>query len=445
MFKVGFLGLTQKTFQSEKEKVYQISINSLLDLSKKMDFYLIYSPNLIEDKRDLEIFLDKLKREKVDVVIVQLTTFFSGLLGEEISKISNPLILWALPEPELDNKLKWNSLCALNLLSSIIKKYNPNLKFRWIYSEPELSSDLEKLIKVLKNIKMLRDLKIGYVVGYAPGFVNLDISTKILKEKLGVEVVYYQNIDEIIKTSEHISKEEIEKEKRKIKEKCLLKVDESWLDKSISISLAYLKIAERDDISAFASRCWPDFSQNFSFFPCFSFALSGEKIPISCEGDILSAVSMVMLKNLSEKPTTVLDLVYFDDKSMVFWHCGNSPLSITQGTPEIDFHFNHPGKGSVIDGRIREGEVTVFSFNQELKNSIVFSGKVHYPFKTKFKGSFLYLGDLKVKPKKIFESIIEEGFPHHFTIVLGNYEELIEETMYWLEIPIINMGSGLEL
>ncbi|MFN3699575.1 MAG: hypothetical protein ACK4SU_05175, partial [Dictyoglomus sp.] len=322
MFKVGFLGLTQKTFQSEKEKVYHKSINSLLELSKKLDFSLIFATNLIEDKKDLENFLNKLtKEEHVDVIIVQLNTFFSGLLGEEISRISLPLILWALPEPELDNRLKWNSLCALNFIASIIKKYNPNLKFRWIYSNPDSVDDLEKSLLALKNIKLLKNLKIGYVVGHAPGFTNLEISPNILKDKLGVEIVYYPSIDEIIRVSENISKEEIEEEKRKIKENCLLKVEESWLDKGIKIGLAYLKIAERDNISAFASRCWPDFSQNLSFFPCFSFALSGERIPVSCEGDILSSVAMTMLKNLSNQPTTVLDLVYFDDNNMVFWHC----------------------------------------------------------------------------------------------------------------------------
>lgn len=438
MYKIGFFGLTQKTFQSSKEKVYQESVNSLLKLAKKIDFTLISAPNLIEDKETLIEFLSKLEKDKVNAIIVQTTTFFSGFLGEEISKISLPLIIWALPEPELDNNLKWNSLCALNLLSSIIKKYNPKLKFRWIYSKPESIDDLEKILIALKNVELLRNLKIGHIVGNAPGFVNLEVSSHILKDKFGIEVVNYENISYVLKVSESISKKEINELKEKIKKRCLLNIDESLLEKSISIALAYLKISEKDKISAFASRCWPDYPQTLSLFPCFSFALAGEKIPISCEGDILSSLSMVMLKNLSQKPVVVLDLVYFDNKNMVFWHCGNAPISLAKKEVILDFHFNHPDKGVIVDSRLKEGEVTVFSFNQELKNSIVFSGKAYYPFKTKFRGTFLIIVDLPVEPRRIFEVILEEGFPHHFTIVHGSYEELIKEIMFWLDIPILD-------
>lgn len=440
MIKVGFIGLTQKTFQNDKEKVYERSLSSLIKLSKKIDFNIIYSPILIQEIDMLENYLEKFRSENVDITIFQTTTFFSGYLGEIIAKFPYPKVLWAIPEPEIDNNLKWNSLCGLNLLSSIIKRCNPTSKFYWVYAEPENTNDFERIIKVFKTIKFLNNLRIGHFIGTAPGFINLNVDYQRIKEKLGVEIILYSDLNEIIKISENIMKNMINEEKIKIKQKFKIKVEESLLDKAISIALAFLKLAERDNIKAFASRCWPDFSQNLSIFPCFSFAFVGDEIPISCEGDILNSIAMSMLKFLTRSSTSVLDLVYFDEYGIVLWHCGNTPFSLSENTPEIDFHFNHPGKGVVINSRFKKGEVTIFAFNQELKNSIVFSGKISYPFEKKFKGSFAYLTDLPQKPKEIFDIIINEGFPHHFTLSYGNNVELIKEIMYWLEIPLIALG-----
>lgn len=436
MLNVGFIGVTQKTFKYRKEEVFNESINVLKSFADKVPFNLIYNDTLIDDPN----FLADLMRDwetKIDLLIVQTTTFSSGNIGEIIAKSNIPVIYWALPEPEIANNLKWNSLCALNFFVSLLKRFNPNKKFKWVYSPIHDASELLRELKIYKVVKSLKNLRIGHLVGTAPGFLNLDISEDLIKEKLGTEIVKFPNLDLLMETIKNLDEEEVRKEKANLIGKIDMKIEEKWLDEGIKISLALRKIAKDYKLGAIASRCWPDFKEKLSIFPCFSFAVLNEEIPVSCEGDILSSLAMYMLKELSQTPTTVLDLVYYDEKGIVLWHCGNTPLSLTKSKVHLDYQFNHPGMGTVIDSRFKEGEVTIFSFNQDMKNALVFSGKISYPFDTKFQGSFAYVTDLTVKPKELFDIILREGFPHHLVLSYGNYVDLIKEVLYWLEIPVI--------
>ncbi len=436
MLNIGFIGVTQKTFKSKKEEIFKESLESLKSLTDKVPFNLIYNESLIEDPSFLENLI-KDWEDKMDLLIVQTTTFSSGNIGEIIAKNNIPVIYWALPEPEIDNNLKWNSLCALHFFVSLLKKFNPSKKFKWIYTFPKNTSELLRELKIFKIVKSLRNLRIGHIVGTAPGFLNLDISPNLLREKIGTEIIKFPSLDPLIEIIENLDKDEVKREKENFIGKIDIKIEEKWLEEGIKITLALRKLAEKHKLEAIASRCWPDFREKLSIFPCFSFALINEEIPVSCEGDILSSIAMFMLREISQNPTTVLDLVYYDERGIVLWHCGNTPPSLTKPPISLDYQFNHPGMGSTIDSKFKEGEVTLFSFNQDLKNALIFSGRISYPFETKFKGSFAYITDLPIKPRELFDTILKEGFPHHLVFSYGNFVDLVKEVLYWLEIPSI--------
>lgn len=349
-----------------------------------------------------------------------------------------PIIFWAIPEPEIKGNLKWNSLCALNFFASLIKRFNPKKKFDWIYIFPEDNNkELIEILKVLKVLKDLKNLKIIQLVGTAPGFFNLEISEELLKSKLGIEIKKYPSLDILKEIINSLDKNEIEKVKEEIKKNINIPIEEKWLEEGVKIALAIEELAQKEKAGAIASRCWPDFRENLSIFPCFSFAIVSEKIPVSCEGDILSALGMYILKEISGKPTSVLDLVYYDNKGIVLWHCGNTPPSITEPPLNLDYQFNHPGMGTTLDSKFKEGEVTLFAFNQELRNYLAISAKISYPFENKFRGSYAYISDLPLPPKELFDLILKEGFPHHLILSYGDLKNSIRKLLYWLDIPSV--------
>ncbi|MGB9857755.1 MAG: hypothetical protein ACPLKX_06420 [Dictyoglomaceae bacterium] len=435
MLKIGFLGVTQKTFKNQKEDLYNKSIEVLLKLSKKLSFEILFSPSLIEDSEVLKKVLEEWQN-KIDFLLVQTTTFAGGFLGEIIAKSDFPVIFWAIPEPEIKGNLKWNSLCALNFFASLIKKFNPNKKFDWIYTFPEEENkDLIEMFKILKILKDIKGLKMIHLIGTAPGFLNLEIPYELLKSKLGIEIKNYPSLDALTEIMNSLDKNKIEKAKEEIKKTINVTIEEKWLDEGLKIALTMEELAKKENAKVIASRCWPDFRENLSIFPCFSFAIASENIPVSCEGDILSALGMYMLREISEKPTSVLDLVYYDDKGIILWHCGNTPPSIAKPPLNLDYHFNHPGMGTTLDGRFKEGEVTLFAFNQDLKNYLALSAKISYPFEDKFRGSYAYVTDLPISPKELFELILREGFPHHLVLSYGDLKNSIGKLLYWLDIP----------
>lgn len=203
----------------------------------------------------------------------------------------------------------------------------------------------------------------------------MEISEELLKSKLGSKIKKYPSLDILKEIINSLDKNEIEKVKEEIKKNINIPIEEKWLEEGIKIALAMEELAQKEKAGAIASRCWPDFRENLSIFPCFSFAIVSEKIPVSCEGDILSALEMYILKEISGKPTSVLDLVYYDNKGIVLWHCGNTPPSITEPPLNLDYQFNHPEMGTTLDSKFKEGEVTLFAFNQELRNYLAISEK----------------------------------------------------------------------
>ena len=57
-------------------------------------------------------------------------------------------------------------------------------------------------------------------------------------------------------------------------------------------------------------------------------ALNQNGIAAACEGDLTGAVSMLMLKYLTEQEAALMDLVAFDEKAetIQLWHCEPSPV-----------------------------------------------------------------------------------------------------------------------
>jgi hypothetical protein len=80
--------------------------------------------------------------------------------------------------------------------------------------------------------------------------------------------------------------------------------------------------------------------------PCASFGLLTDRgIPTTCEGDILSAVSMLALKYISNYTPILMDMSNIDEKdeSVFLWHCGvASKCYAKKDTFRLEDHFN-PG------------------------------------------------------------------------------------------------------
>lgn len=148
--------------------------------------------------------------------------------------------------------------------------------------------------------------------------------------------------------------------------------------------------------------------------------LADEDTHIVCEGDVDAGLALIVENYLTGLPAFITDMINIDeDKNlMTYWHCGNAALSLMNGKYDVTME-NHPlaGQGTAIYGALKPGRVTVARFcdiGGKYKLFLLRGEAVDADRYTK--GVMV-----SVKPaapvRDIVERVINEGIPHHYSVV----------------------------
>ncbi|MCS7174920.1 L-fucose/L-arabinose isomerase family protein [Pseudothermotoga sp.] len=455
--KIGIVGLMQPNFRGDKIFVYKRCLEELDELSQEMSFELYYLPELISELAQAQHALNLMIEERVDALFVLNASFASGKLVQVFSKLEVPLCLWSVPEQTSSGPLPQNSFCAMNLNASILKRIDPKRKFKWFYGYPNdelFRTRLSVTVKALKTLKKLRKSRILLVGGHAPGFDNLVYDATLLREKFGItvdemsfdqfktmvqsEVVTDRDVDRLLKRHEEID------------ELSMMTVEK------LSAVVNTVERLSREGYQAFAISCWPNFRKELSMVPCASFGLlNDEGIVTACEGDVLGAISMLILSYLADHPSIVLDISSLDlqDGSILFWHCGVGMKSYSKNL-KMKKHFNpgpfDPQKGwievaAVSEMIVESTHATVLRLTDEGRKFFTFEGEFLSGEKPSFDGSRGWFGRFKNHRGMSFEvldlvnTIMINGIEHHFAVVRGGWMNEIVEICYWTDSELIDI------
>lgn len=105
---------------------------------------------------------------------------------------------------------------------------------------------------------------------------------------------------------------------------------------SARIYMAYRDFIRENRYDALAVSCWPKFQEDFEYSVCSVVGqLNDEGTVVACEGDVLSAISMLALRYLAgEQPVMLMDLGAFDpaDDSLLLCTAARQPRIFAGGT-----------------------------------------------------------------------------------------------------------------
>ncbi|MCX6347162.1 MAG: hypothetical protein NTZ89_04395 [Actinobacteria bacterium] len=155
---------------------------------------------------------------------------------------------------------------------------------------------------------------------------------------------------------------------------------------------------------------------------------------------------MMVLSSLTKKPVATMDLPKFDEKdeSLLLWHCGSAPKEMANSRGCIcDRHYfaeydeSIKNCAPITDIIFKKSDVTVFRFVNDGEGFYYFSGKFCDEDKKAFNGSRGWVGDLKfyqepIKVMDLANTMILNGLPHHYPMVMENIGIYLEEIGYWL-------------
>ena len=139
------------------------------------------------------------------------------------------------------------------------------------------------------------------------------------------------------------------------------------------------RIVERYKLSGFTLRCF-DLIEEYKNTACLALAiLNDEGIIASCEGDVPSMLSMLIIKACTDKvsfqanPSRITFGDKENDNEVLFAHC-TLPLSMAN---KIEFmtHFES-GLGIGVRGELSKGEITIFKLSRDLKSFLLINGEI---------------------------------------------------------------------
>jgi L-fucose isomerase-like protein len=266
---------------------------------------------------------------KVDVLLAVESTWSNDYhMVDILEYIDVPVALWAVPGMEN------GSLCSVHQLGVVLHELSRKYEiFYGDIGDKKIHSKILSYSKAVSLKKYLRKKKIGLIGYRVPGMTEVIFDELELKRKFGPRIIHF-GINYIQEMADRVDEAEAKKIWSSIKNSGV-KIEVSDEEGIVSCKnyLVLDKIAKENKISGFAVECYPDLMGQI----CLAASLlARDGIVVSCEGDVNSALAMMMLSYFTGEPVHNTDLLNPDTKnSVVFSHCGSGDFSIAKGKSDI--------------------------------------------------------------------------------------------------------------
>ena len=451
--KVGFVAGFMAGFSTEGLKAFEKYQTELLKMAADMDFELLNIGTIITSMSQAEAVRKELDDNNVDFCLLFHPSYIIGDFIFEIMKARANFGLWAIDELREEGPMPLASLVNLSQNAGIAKNNFPGSpkKIKWFFGSIDskyFKPRFEITIKALNAIKSLENARVAQIGKLADGHINHMVDTKAIYKNLKVNVSRDFEVEDIMALGEKISPAQVESEFKKLMG--AVKIGKSAEEKirySVQMFLAIEKVVKENNYSAVAFSCWPKLMPLKEMVGCLvNSMLNSIGVPGGCEADVLSTISMMVLSSLTKKPVATMDLPRFDEKdnSLLLWHCGSAPKEMANSRGCIcDKHYFAEYDESVkncapiTDIIFKKSDVTVFRFTDDGEGFYYFTGKFFNEDKKAFNGSRGWVGDLKLyrEPIKVMDlanTMLLNGLPHHYPMVMENVDIYLEELGYWL-------------
>ncbi len=461
---VTLVSAVQTSFWGSSENEYQKKYIPLLEkLSIELEFNLTCIKEPACDAKTAFKLKNEIKASQPDFLLIQVSTFAAGDILPQLTECCQKIGIWGIDEVTDNGAIPNNSFCGMNMYASIIRQYQHNeTPFKWFYGVDEelFHKRFEITIKALTALKNLNNSKVGLIGGIAPGFYDLEFDARTIKKKLGVNIERNYEYGDIKDMAIKYSEEELRNELQTFSQECgciSSSLSQSGIINTVRIYHAIKELISKEELNAVAISCWPKYRRDFGVVVCSVIGrLLENGIIAACEGDIESTISMQLLSYLTKNEIPMLmDFSKFDenDQTILCWHCGSAPKRYADKNGcNVCGHYK-PGQyitgadeikvAAVNDMYYAPNSITSVRFTDDCKRALVLSGEFIDKKDHSYDGSRGWIGNLKLNGNPIsvrdfIETILSNGFQHHYPIIKGNCVNEIMETLAWLDIEPIS-------
>ncbi|MEM7343405.1 MAG: hypothetical protein AAF485_04125 [Chloroflexota bacterium] len=459
--KVGYVGVAFATYYAEEHDQFNRAVTGLEALAQQLDFELVPIRYGVMDASQAETVAQELSAQNLDFLLVQAAACADGESIIPLSKVAPRLGIWSIPDPHQDGEIQIHSLVVLNQYASILKRYlrHQKVAFKWFYDHVETERFQKRFcltIRALKAMKGIANARVGWIGGLSPGFLDMEFDAGKLEQRMGGTRVFTHELAEVVALAKTIDEKAAEAVAMDVTAAgSEVRVTSSQMVKGSRVYLALKELAARNNYSCLAVECWPQFQAQYEVAPCMSYSWLGSEdgMAVSCEGDVMGALSMQLLNELTDVKgsATMLDMTGMDleANTMLMWHCGVSPRHFAN-KDGINW-INHPTLGRKFpDGPYGVSGDQVFGAQETSLTYIGDSGDTLLVMRSQvverekkgFTGTRGWFTEFELnqEPIDIWElmnTLVVRGQEHHYAIGQGDVTNELLEIAAWLNMRTI--------
>ena len=440
---IGMAGISfSKSFWGFIPEEYRKRATQLKELASKLDADFMAMEDTFQDAEGAAKAAVAMNR--ADIAVLDVATYPEGKAAMTFfDALKVPLVLWSRDESVHGTHIGHNSFCGANFLSGNLGLRGT--RFRVLHGElndPQIIARLRTTVRLIGAAKAAAGTKIGlFGDGIVPKFYDIDINEKdraTLAARYGIQFVGVPIKDLVDRAKSYDDATAANDAKAFAKRFTLVAVGNEGLEKQARILAAIRDLSAEGKFTSVAIRCWPELQSMYGTWPCPSLsALNDIGIPAACEGDPGGALDMLLASKLTKTPSTLMDIVDWDDKSGTFaiWHCGPTACSwADNGSAKLlphDVDGRTPdgkpalGLPSIVDMDFAPGKVTVYRTLGALDDEFVIQGEIIRTPERHICGSFGTVANSTIYGRPVSavtirETILTRSLPHHYTAARGH-------------------------
>lgn len=403
--------------------------------SSDIDFV---STNNIIMLEDCEEAVAIASRQNYDYIIVLIATWIEAPNMLNILSAADlegkPILLWShdnVYDPQEKAVISFGAIASAGVMRETFEELEYSFKF--VVGNPgneRLAQEIGAFDRAATATAKLRNARLG-LFGYASMGMYTGLGDHVkVKKHFGTETVHVSQYS-ILNGLNDVSKQDMESEKQALKTEWSIEPDigEPLIDKTSALYIRLEELVKKHKLDSVSVKCQYEMSIDYGFTPCVPLSILGEKMPVSCEGDIYLLLSQMILHYISGKTTTYGDMLGFLDDGMICAACGYAPKSFLAAEKPCIKKHTALYSGLLITSPFKSEEVTVIRVAND-KDGF----KMHLiKGRTEELKDFheidcpQYAGAVIRFDNKNVEDFKQEIMSQHYAIVPGDHVEALED------------------
>ncbi len=400
-------------------------------------------PETAGDPQDVAKIVSELEKADVDLLVFFFCTWVSEEITLSIAEKmkSVPLLLWALPYLDLSIPAT-SPIAGITATGCNLTRIGRRYLHRVSAATPD---QIQAVVTTARNaavIGKLRRARFGIFGSSCPGMIDTACDETRLQKLLGSTVVHFE-LDDLIRERDASSAQEALRMARELKKRIgRSEVALETISDQCRLLLGMKSLVNRHHLDGFSVRCWPELHDRHKATICLAMSnLAESGIVSACEADLTALVTSFLLKSITERPSTTLQITAQLDEqnALQMAHCGATAVSFAGNPrPALRSHMR-TGAGAVVEFGFKPGVVTI--------------AKLLRPFETGMK-MFISRGEIilsdratrgitatvrvEPSPAQFLQSMMQNAVEHHLVVTYGDWTENLEEFTYLAGIECVS-------